>query len=114
MQQRFYIPNCLENWRWPRALNPHYVEVKAESFAWERSFGAFSPKAQDACDRCDFDLLACLAYPRLDKVHMRTGCDLMNVFFVFNEHSDVSSVDEVQRQADIIMDALRNPHTPRP
>ncbi|KAI0062689.1 terpenoid synthase [Artomyces pyxidatus] len=114
MHDKFYIPDCLENWNWPRALNPHYAEIKAESAAWARSFGAFSPKAQEAYDRCDFNLLACLAYPRLDKVHIRTACDLMNVCFVFDEYSDVSPVEEVQRQADIIMDALRNPHTPRP
>ncbi|KAI0062662.1 terpenoid synthase [Artomyces pyxidatus] len=101
MQQKFYIPDCVENWKWPRFLNPHYPEVKAESAAWARSFGAFSPKAQDAYDRCDF-------------TRVRTGCDLMNMFFVFDEYSDVSPVEEVQIQADIIMDALRNPHTPRP
>ncbi|KAI0062680.1 terpenoid synthase [Artomyces pyxidatus] len=114
MHQKFYIPNCLENWKWPRALNPHYPEVKAESAAWARSFGAFSPKAQDAYDRCDFNLLACLGLPLLDKARMRSGCDLMNTFFVFDEYSDVAPAEEVQIQADIIMDALRNPHTPRP
>jgi Delta6-protoilludene synthase len=45
---------------------------------------------------------------------MRTGCDLMNMFFVYDEYSDVAHEDEVQVMADIIMDALRNPHTPRP
>ncbi|KAI0066962.1 terpenoid synthase [Artomyces pyxidatus] len=114
MSEKFYIPNCLENWKWPRAINPYYEEVKAESAAWARSFGAFSPKAQHAYDRCDFNLLACLAYPRLNKERARTGCDLMNMFFVFDEYSDVSPVEEVQKQADVIMDALRNPHTPRP
>lgn len=38
----------------------------------------------------------------------------MNMFFVFDEYSDVSHESEVQIQADIIMDALRNPHKPRP
>lgn len=38
----------------------------------------------------------------------------MNMFFVFDEHSDVAHEDEVQVMANIIMDALRNPHTPRP
>ena len=45
---------------------------------------------------------------------LRTGCDLMNMFFVFDEYSDVSPPEEVAKQAAIIMDALRNAHTPRP
>ena len=38
----------------------------------------------------------------------------MNLFFVIDEYSDVAEADEVERQADIVMDALRNPHKPRP
>lgn len=83
---RFYIPDTLRNWPWPRRLNPHYAVCKAESAAWCESFKAFSPKAQNAFNRCDFskqpflrqtthidhlplftDLLASLAFPRLDK-----------------------------------------------
>lgn len=52
--QRFYIPNCLEYWPWPRHINPHYQEVKKASAAWAESFGAFNPKAQHAYNACDF------------------------------------------------------------
>ncbi len=45
---------------------------------------------------------------------VRAGCDLMNVFFVFDEYSDVEDEKTVQRFADIIMDALRDPRKPRP
>lgn len=38
----------------------------------------------------------------------------MNMFFVFDEYSDVSPPEDVIQQAGIIMDALRNPYTPRP
>lgn len=38
----------------------------------------------------------------------------MNMFFVYDEYSDVAHEDEVQVMANIIMDALRNPHKPRP
>lgn len=149
MPEKFFIPNCLENWKWPRHLNPHYPEVKAESAAWVRSFGAFSPKAQHAYDRCEFSkpsssvesslgahrfvqtfshpsrtlwrTRVSLGYSHLGtswlivcSERLRTGCDMMNMVFVFDEYSDVSPTDEVQKQADVIMDALRNPHTPRP
>ncbi|KAF8884017.1 terpenoid synthase [Infundibulicybe gibba] len=108
------IPDTLRNWPWPRHLNPHYSICKTESAAWCEAFRAFSPKAQDAFNRCDFNLLASLAFPLLNKAGCRVGCDLMNLFFVFDEYSDVADTSGARRQADIIMDALHNPHTPRP
>ncbi|KAK7694474.1 Delta(6)-protoilludene synthase [Cerrena zonata] len=114
MPSYFLIPDTLRNWPWPRHLNLHYAVCKEESAAWCESFNAFSPKAQRAFNRCDFNLLASLAFPRLDKDGCRIGCDLMNLFFVFDEYSDVAAATEVRKQADIIMDALRNPTRPRP
>lgn len=38
----------------------------------------------------------------------------MNVFFTFDEYSDVSDEYETRRQADSIVDALRQPAKPRP
>lgn len=38
----------------------------------------------------------------------------MNLFFVFDEKSDVSDGRETRRQADSIMDALYHPDKPRP
>ena len=38
----------------------------------------------------------------------------MNMFFVYDKYSDVSHEDDIQVMADIIMDALHNPHKPGP
>lgn len=38
----------------------------------------------------------------------------MNLFFVIDEHSDVTDKKGARRQADVIMDALKNPCVPRP
>ncbi|KAI0290412.1 terpenoid synthase [Multifurca ochricompacta] len=114
MSNTFYIPNVLENWKWPRRINPHYLEVKAETAAWMRSFGAFSPKVQAANDICDFCLLSSLAYPFYDKERLRTICDLMGVFLLCDGCSDIADGDGVQEMVNTTMDALRNPHTPRP
>ncbi|KAF8546266.1 terpenoid synthase [Imleria badia] len=111
---RIFIPNVLVRWPWPRRINPHYAVVKKEADAWITSFQAFSPKAQDAFNRCDFNLLACLAYPVASKDHARAGCDLMHLVFLFDEYSDRSPPSEVRKQKDVVMDAFRNPHTPRP
>ncbi len=45
---------------------------------------------------------------------LRSACDLMNLFFIFDEHSDKCEADEVWKQVDIIMDALHHPDKPRP
>ncbi|KAJ3730328.1 terpenoid synthase [Lentinula raphanica] len=111
---QFILPNTLHSWPWKRKLNPNYKEVKAESQAWLESFHAFPPKAQNAFNHCDFNLLASLAYPNAAAEHLRTGCDLMNLFFVFDEYTDVCDAQEARRLADAVMDALRNPESPRP
>ncbi|EPQ53471.1 terpenoid synthase [Gloeophyllum trabeum ATCC 11539] len=87
----FYLPDGLAKWPWTRQLNPNYPVVKAESQAWLEAFGAMDDHAQRSFNKCDFSLLACLAYPLEDK-------------------------DEkgVRAQADAILDALHHPHTARP
>ncbi|KAM7218649.1 Isoprenoid synthase domain containing protein [Rhypophila decipiens] len=95
------LPDTLRNWPWPRTINPHYEACKRESEAWIESFRAFSPRAQKAFNRCNFN--GC-----------RIGCDLMHLFFVFDEYSDRSTQEESRQQAISIMDALRDPHKPRP
>ncbi|KAF7341630.1 Terpene cyclase [Mycena sanguinolenta] len=110
----FILPNTMADWPWLRRINPHFETVKAESEAWFRNFNAFSPKAQKAFEKCDFCRLASLAYPALNKQRLRTGCDLMMLFFTFDEYTDVLPAPEVRRYADIVMDALKNPTKPRP
>ncbi|EIM82223.1 terpenoid synthase [Stereum hirsutum FP-91666 SS1] len=101
VSDKFCIPDTLASWPYPRILNPHYAEEKAASAAWTKGFGAFGPKAQDAFDRCDFK-------------RCRSGCDLMNLFFVIDEHSDTHGEETVRKMKDVVMDAIRNPHKPRP
>jgi len=129
-----HIPDVLRNWPWPRDLNPYFEQCRAESDGWIRSFNVFSPQAQTAFNKCEFSLLACMVWPKLNKGDMasllfctvkstcvnsasdggRIGCDLMNLFFVFDELSDASDGPQTRHQADCLMDALRNPHKPRP
>ncbi|KAG1847826.1 terpenoid synthase [Suillus subalutaceus] len=99
--KKIFIPDVLARWPFPRRLNQHYSKVSAESSAWLESCKAFSPKAQQAFDRCDFK-------------HVRSACDAMNLFFLVDEHSDVEEEGEVRQQKDVIMDALRHPYKPRP
>ncbi|KZV87921.1 putative terpene cyclase [Exidia glandulosa HHB12029] len=110
----FTLPDNLRDWPWQRRINPFYEEAKIASTGWIRGFKAFSPRAQKAFERCDFDRLASLAYPDTSYNELRVSCDLMQLFFVFDEHSDVASADDTCIMADAIMDGLRNPWTEGP
>ncbi|KAF8871969.1 isoprenoid synthase domain-containing protein [Infundibulicybe gibba] len=114
LNRYFRIPDLLRNWPWPRRINPHYSVCEMESTAWCEAIGTFSLKVQDAFNRCLIGLLGALAYPLLDKAGCRVGCDLMNLFLLIDEYSDITDPSGVRQQADIIMDALHHPHTARP
>ncbi|XP_044718814.1 delta(6)-protoilludene synthase [Hirsutella rhossiliensis] len=60
-----------------------------------------------------FGLLAGLAYPDLDKERFRTSCDLMNIFFVLDDLTDVATASEVREMSNAVVDALRNADKPR-
>ncbi|KAI9457947.1 terpenoid synthase [Lactarius psammicola] len=113
MRERYYLPKIMDTWHWPRNLNPNYPEVHVETLAWIRSFDAFSPKAQAAFDSGAFNHMPRSAHSWCT-ARVRTGCAFMNQVFVFDEFSDRGTEEEAQEMAIIVMDALRNPHTPRP
>ncbi|KDQ29694.1 hypothetical protein PLEOSDRAFT_1039734 [Pleurotus ostreatus PC15] len=96
-----HLPKALASWPWPRRVNPHYESVKQQASAWCESFQAFNPQAQDAFNKCDF-------------TGYRVCCDMMNLFFCIDEITDLSPSDAVRSQVDIVMDAIRHPHRPRP
>ena len=45
---------------------------------------------------------------------IRLGCDLMNLFYVFDEYTDIADGEGASKIRDTVMDAMRNPHKPRP
>ncbi|KJA22852.1 hypothetical protein HYPSUDRAFT_138665 [Hypholoma sublateritium FD-334 SS-4] len=94
------LPDTLRFWPWQRHINPHYSACKKASSEWCESFKAFSPQAQRAFNKCDFN--GC-----------RIGCDLMNLFFIIDEHTDIASAETARTQANIIMEAIRDPEMPR-
>ncbi|KAG1747566.1 terpenoid synthase [Suillus lakei] len=109
-----YLPDTMINWPWPRAINPHFEDVKAEVDASFRDFKALSPESQEAFDKIDCARLAALAYPNAPIEHLRIGCDLMNVFFLVEEYTDVENGAVTKEMVDIVLDALHNPHKIRP
>ncbi|OSX64664.1 hypothetical protein POSPLADRAFT_1134967 [Postia placenta MAD-698-R-SB12] len=108
-----YLPDTMANWPWPRAINPHHEEVEAESDAWFEGFKPFTKRLQLALETCDPGMLASLAYPWASKEHLRTGCDLMSVFLIIEESTDVESAPVVRDIVDMVIDAINKPHKPR-
>lgn len=100
------LPNLLADWPFTTAPNP-LQNVVADSAAWVESYRAFSKDAQKKFNRCQFGIFTSLAYPTAGPGHFRAACDLMNLFFVFDEKSDAVSGDQVAQQAADIMHALR-------
>ncbi|KAG6886195.1 hypothetical protein C0992_004565 [Termitomyces sp. T32_za158] len=113
-ESAFILPDILANWPWKRNINPYYLEAKAESSAWIGKFTTSTPQLQRMFDAGNFDLLAALAYPFESKDVLRAGCDLMKLFFLFDECTDVATPQEAQEQANMVMDAIRNPDKARP
>ncbi|KAI6163689.1 terpenoid synthase [Pisolithus thermaeus] len=104
----------MANWPWPRRISPFFEGVKAESDEWFRSFNALSPKSLKAFEKCDFARLAALAYPDASREHLRIACDLMIVYFIVDEYTDVEDANRAAEIVNVIIDALNNPHRPRP
>ncbi|KAI0329655.1 terpenoid synthase [Cubamyces sp. BRFM 1775] len=114
VQSHLFIPDFMASWPWPRHINPLYEEVAAESNAWLRSFAPFTPESQHAFEQCDFGRLAALAYPDASRDILRTGADLMNVFFIIDEYTDVEPEGVVKKMVDVVIDAVHHFQKARP
>ncbi|KAK4225934.1 isoprenoid synthase domain-containing protein [Podospora fimiseda] len=109
------LPHLEDLWKWPRLVNPHLAEINQECLEWSASFGAFDAEMQRLVhEKGKLNLLAAMCYARMPRDFLKTGCDLMHLFFMFDEHSDRASPEEVWNQASIQIDAFNNPETPRP
>ncbi|KAK4185224.1 terpenoid synthase [Podospora australis] len=108
------VPDMLREWPYPRRLNPHYEQVKAEGLAWINQFRLFDPESQDAFNRCDFAKLAMLAYQDHDLARSRTGANFMTLLYLIDEYTDCETAPSTLSMGEIVMDALRFPHKPRP
>ncbi|KAH9957093.1 terpenoid synthase [Russula dissimulans] len=111
---QFCLPDPVALWPWSRILNQHYQEAKTESDNWLRGFEALDAKSQRSFNFCDFPLLSSLGYPLLDKDCLRVSCDLMALFFIYDEFTDNVDGDGARAYAKLVMDVLQNPHVKRP
>ncbi|THU83075.1 putative terpene cyclase [Dendrothele bispora CBS 962.96] len=112
MAIQFRLPDILRSWPWPRAVNPHAEECEKVMAQKTLQFEFFPSKMQDGLCQAAIHL-ASLAYPTFSKAQLQVAVDLMFVFAIFDECSDQMDAASVKIWADIIMDVLRMPETPR-
>ena len=60
MTETIYLPDLEAGWLWPRRLNIHTADIRQECLDWAASFGAFTPRAQKAFDKCNFSESPCV------------------------------------------------------
>lgn len=46
--------------------------------------------------------------------HVRIASDMINLIFLFDDHTDELDASKTQAWVDIALDAMKNPATPRP
>ncbi|PTB50358.1 hypothetical protein M431DRAFT_19801 [Trichoderma harzianum CBS 226.95] len=113
--QKVRLPPLEAGWRWPRLVSSYLEEVEEECLKWSASFTAFDQETQCLIhEKGKLNLLAGMCYARMTKEQIRSGCELMHLFFMFDEYSDKASPEEVLYQAQVMIDTLKSPETPRP
>jgi hypothetical protein len=50
-RRSFYLPDAMNDWPWPRTLNPHFEAVKVEVDAWFRDFKGLGNEVHEAFDK---------------------------------------------------------------
>lgn len=63
---RVYIPDILQYYPWPTKIHPHGRENGTRATEWIMKINPVTPKTAAAFTRCDFGLLAAMAYAELD------------------------------------------------
>jgi hypothetical protein len=59
-----------------------------------------------------YQLRSCFVYEFADGI--RVACDLMVLFFIYDEFSDKVDGDGARIYAEMVMDTIKNPHKERP
>ncbi|TBU58644.1 isoprenoid synthase domain-containing protein [Dichomitus squalens] len=108
-QRYMNLPDTLADWPWPRQFNPYTEEATIESNIWFKSLGIYSPESQKPIRTSPK-----VESPFADTEDVRAGIDLMQALFTLDEFTDVAPAPMVREIATVVMDALRNPDTPRP
>ena len=106
--QLIHIPNFLANWPFLSTQNsdPQATSVTEASNDWIAGFLSTEKKRQQF-EAIRVDILATMAYPKLNPEHLRTACDAMAVLFLTDDLTDLQSAEEVDEIKRVVMDSFR-------
>ncbi|KAH7915515.1 terpenoid synthase [Hygrophoropsis aurantiaca] len=113
-QVTFHVPDIQASWPWPRTLHPDWEEAWAASRGWFLSFNVFGAKERQVYEACHIGLLSGLTFALADKEIVRSGCDLLSIFLIFDETTDHLDEDGVRQFAKLYLSAMKHPEMPRP
>ncbi|KAF9472372.1 terpenoid synthase [Pholiota conissans] len=107
----YIIPDLLASWPWHELkIWPWIKKQKTKLMHGSRnSWLAKSPNLFNMLLTPDIaDLLASLAVSIQGREHLCISCDLLNLFFAFDEYTDAVNEEETTKIASDVMNAFRN------
>ena len=106
--QFIHIPNFLANWPFLPTQNSHPEATSTTEASNDWIAGFFiSEKKRQQFEAIRADILASMAYPKLNPEHLRTACDAMAVLFLTDDLTDLQSAEEVGEIKRVVMDSFR-------
>ncbi|KAJ8508566.1 hypothetical protein ONZ45_g9174 [Pleurotus djamor] len=107
---QFTIPDLFIGWPYECIPNPDQSTIN-KSARWVESYQILPPRAQALFNQDNYGLLAACFYPQAQGQLFRTGCDMMNIFFLIELFTDGKGSNEVRQHVSDFMNALRYPWT---
>ncbi|KAK5998053.1 Delta(6)-protoilludene synthase [Cladobotryum mycophilum] len=114
LPKKITIPDLLAQWPFKRSLHHACAEITTDSAEWIQSFSAFDSRQQKSYEKAATGLLAALTYPSVSQEHAKLAANMLTLFLIAEETTNLLGVQEVREVSAIIMDALRYPEKPRP
>ncbi|KAH6912097.1 isoprenoid synthase domain-containing protein [Coprinopsis sp. MPI-PUGE-AT-0042] len=104
-----FIPELLDSWPLPRAVNPSYEEVKASSSAWFRQHNLFpDEKRLRKQESYDFTKLAASICASADASFLRLAADYLNCIFWWDDYTEDVPAHVTQQMAKAIIGGMRS------
>ncbi|EQB59112.1 hypothetical protein CGLO_00546 [Colletotrichum gloeosporioides Cg-14] len=95
-----------KGWPWRVELHPESESIKSEAEKWMRSFPGIPENFVNKIIAASFPEIACINYAHMDKGSCLLAAQVMLLFFVIDETTDIGDEEEIRRQCSIVKDAF--------
>nr|BBH51508.1 putative sesquiterpene synthase [Clitopilus sp.] len=91
--------------------SPYYDDVLPEARAWIKLYQdqVYGPKMTEFIDRCKIELITYYVHPVASRSCVRAMMDLHNLFWLYDEATDVQSGQTAQETAKVVRNSLTSP-----